>query len=189
MQVEHAGRLVLHTGGGTGTLARDVLDHLRGSVPEVYEDVEYCSVEISPHLAQLQKSTVADAAEHSNHYKVPRTLFWAPYITIVHNLTVYLCTAWRPVVRLPITRPLAEQVELRDAAQLDGWDSSRKDEPCFFLLMEVLDNCPHDRIYRESSSQPWLQTAVVEHQVSPHQVSPHAWAVACIPLQENSVEY
>ncbi len=57
-------------------------------------------------------------------------------------------------------------MECRDAADLRGWDSSKGDDPCFLLLMEVLDNCPHDRVHRESPSHPWLQTAVREHQVS-----------------------
>ncbi|EIE25916.1 DUF185-domain-containing protein [Coccomyxa subellipsoidea C-169] len=119
---------IFEIGGGTGTLARDILDHLRCSVPEVYRDVQYCSVEISPHLAQLQNRTVADAAGHSSHY----------------------------------------QVECRDATDLLGWDSSQSEEPCFLLLMEVLDNCPHDRVHRESTSNPWLQTAVIQKQVSAH---------------------
>ena len=29
------------------------------------------------------------------------------------------------------------------------------------LAMEVLDNCPHDRVSRGGPSQPWQQTAVV----------------------------
>jgi hypothetical protein len=56
------------------------------------------------------------------------------------------------------------QVECRDAADLQGWSSSSgNEEACFILMMEVLDNCPHDRVHRESGSSPWMQTAVVEH--------------------------
>lgn len=54
------------------------------------------------------------------------------------------------------------QVECRDAADAAGWESSAGNEPCFILLMEVLDNCPHDRLHRESVSAPWMQTAILE---------------------------
>ncbi len=61
---------IFEIGGGTGTLARDILDHLRDSVPDVYREVNYCMVEISPVLAQLQERTVADVGGHSDHFQV-----------------------------------------------------------------------------------------------------------------------
>ena len=36
------------------------------------------------------------------------------------------------------------QVERRDAGDPAGWDSTS--ELTFILMMEVLDNCPHDRV-------------------------------------------
>lgn len=63
---------IFEVGGGTGTLARDILDHLRGSVPDVYRDVDYRMVEISPVLAQLQERNVADVGGHSDHFQVRR---------------------------------------------------------------------------------------------------------------------
>ena len=61
---------ILEVGGGTGTLARDVLDHVRSAAPRSYAECSYTSVEISPQLAQVQQHTVADTASHAPHYKV-----------------------------------------------------------------------------------------------------------------------
>ena len=61
---------VFEIGGGTGTLARDILDHVRGAAPGVYENMMYTCVEISPRLAQLQGRTVGEAAGHKDHFQV-----------------------------------------------------------------------------------------------------------------------
>jgi len=61
---------ILEIGGGTGTLARDVLDHVRSAAPQFYAQCSYTSVEISPQLARVQQSTVADAAGHGSRYQV-----------------------------------------------------------------------------------------------------------------------
>ena len=61
---------ILEIGGGTGTLARDVLDHVRSAAPQSYAECSYTSVEISPQLAQVQQHTVADTAGHASHYQV-----------------------------------------------------------------------------------------------------------------------
>ncbi|CAL8470142.1 g9684 [Coccomyxa elongata] len=139
---------IFEIGGGTGTLARDILDHLRASVPDVYREVDYRMVEISPVLAQLQERTVADVGGHSDHF----------------------------------------QVECRDAADLRGWDGSKGDDPCFLLLMEVMDNCPHDRVHRESPSQPWLQTAIREHKGSDSPPSASAVEETLQPLSDDLIQ-
>lgn len=51
------------------------------------------------------------------------------------------------------------QVECRDAGDPAGWSSTP--DLTFILMMEVLDNCPHDRIHRSASSGDWQQTHVV----------------------------
>ena len=61
---------ILEVGGGTGTLARDVLDHLRDAAPASYAQCSYTSVEISPQLADVQTRTVSDKAGHGCHYQV-----------------------------------------------------------------------------------------------------------------------
>ncbi|CAL5218657.1 g361 [Coccomyxa viridis] len=111
---------IVEIGGGTGTLARDVLDHVRSAAPQSYAECSYTSVEISPQLAQVQQHTVADIASHASCY----------------------------------------EVECRDAGDPAGWSSTP--DLTFILMMEVLDNCPHDRIHRSASSGDWQQTHVVE---------------------------
>ena len=61
---------ILEVGGGTGTLARDVLDHLRAAAPASYAHCSYTSVEISPQLADVQKRTVSETAGHGSLYQV-----------------------------------------------------------------------------------------------------------------------
>lgn len=61
---------VFEVGGGTGTLARDILDHLRAAAPGVYARTQYTAVEISPRLARLQAATVAGAGGHAAHFRV-----------------------------------------------------------------------------------------------------------------------
>ena len=60
-------------------------------------------------------------------------------------------------------KSLLLQVECRDAGDPAGWTTST--ELTFILLMEVLDNCPHDRIHRDPSTGQWQQTHVAEPQV------------------------
>ncbi len=60
---------IFEIGAGTGTLARDILDHLRASVPDLYTDMSYRSIEISPKLAEVQQRTIGDAG-HSNQFQV-----------------------------------------------------------------------------------------------------------------------
>ena len=52
------------------------------------------------------------------------------------------------------------QVERRDAGDPAGWESTS--ELTFILMMEVLDNCPHDRVHKPQSSGAWQQTHVLE---------------------------
>ena len=83
---------ITEVGGGTGTLARDVLDHLRAAAPASYAQCSYTSVEISPQLADVQKRTVSETAGHGSLYQVqswmpsshvvtsPQCMFHAPLI-------------------------------------------------------------------------------------------------------------
>ena len=58
------------------------------------------------------------------------------------------------------------QVECRDAGELAGWHT--QSDLTFILMMEVLDNCPHDRVHRDQTTGQWQQTHVLEE---PSQVS------------------
>lgn len=52
-------------------------------------------------------------------------------------------------------------VECRDACKRLGWGEV-DERPCFVILLEVLDNQPHDLIYKENSSCPWLETCIIK---------------------------
>jgi hypothetical protein len=61
---------ILEIGGGTGTLARDILSHVQTAAPQTYADCSYTSVEISPQLAEVQQRAVSDTAGHGTRYQV-----------------------------------------------------------------------------------------------------------------------
>uniref|UniRef100_A0A7I4ESK1 Protein arginine methyltransferase NDUFAF7 n=1 Tax=Physcomitrium patens TaxID=3218 RepID=A0A7I4ESK1_PHYPA len=42
--------------------------------------------------------------------------------------------------------------------------------PCYIIMFEVLDNLPHDLVYRETPKSPWLETWVVQDQTSKNYV-------------------
>jgi SAM-dependent MidA family methyltransferase len=45
-------------GAGNGTLALNILDLLKEAYPEVYERTRYRIIEISPHLAEIQRNAL-----------------------------------------------------------------------------------------------------------------------------------
>ena len=61
---------ILEIGGGTGTLARDILSHVQTAAPQTYAECSYTSVEISPQLAEVQQRAVSDTAGHGSRYQV-----------------------------------------------------------------------------------------------------------------------
>jgi hypothetical protein len=174
---------VFELGGGTGTLARDIMDHVRSAAPGVYDSMQYCCVEISPRLARLQQETIAGAssAGHSERFRV---------ITLHPGMRLHtscmrmgcartgmepskdgmrvVCGTWPGSngMRMALVnsgRLHDVQVECRDAADLAGWEAAGScgEAPCVVLAMEVLDNCAHDQLRRAGPSQPWQQTAVL----------------------------
>lgn len=60
---------IIEIGGGTGTLARDILNHVRSAAPASYAECSYTSVEISPQLAAVQKHAVSDIAGHGSRFQ------------------------------------------------------------------------------------------------------------------------
>ncbi|KAL2923384.1 Protein arginine methyltransferase NDUFAF7-like protein mitochondrial [Bienertia sinuspersici] len=50
-------------------------------------------------------------------------------------------------------------VECRDAADRNGWGNVQE-EPCWVIMLEVLDNLPHDLIYSENQTSPWQEVWV-----------------------------
>ncbi|GKV28707.1 hypothetical protein SLEP1_g37724 [Rubroshorea leprosula] len=51
------------------------------------------------------------------------------------------------------------KVEWRDATEQSGWGDVDQ-QPCWVIMLEVLDNLPHDLIYSESQVSPWMEVWV-----------------------------
>ncbi|GAU22889.1 hypothetical protein TSUD_377000 [Trifolium subterraneum] len=51
------------------------------------------------------------------------------------------------------------RVECRDAADRSGWGDVEQ-QPCWVIMLEVLDNLPHDVVYSESQISPWMEVWV-----------------------------
>ncbi|KAK4585706.1 hypothetical protein RGQ29_023092 [Quercus rubra] len=51
------------------------------------------------------------------------------------------------------------RVECRDAADRSGWGDVDQ-QPCWVIMLEVLDNLPHDLIYSENQVSPWMEVWV-----------------------------
>jgi len=110
--------LIYEIGGGTGTLAVDILTHLKMHHPQVYDRCRYTCIEISPSLAALQQERVSSG--HGDKFSVNR----------------------------------------EDACIPAAWGNRPSSEQCFVIAMEVLDNLPHDRVWREGPSGEWYETLV-----------------------------
>ncbi|KAI3880383.1 hypothetical protein MKX03_020864 [Papaver bracteatum] len=48
------------------------------------------------------------------------------------------------------------RVECRDAADRSGWGDGDL-QPCWVIMLEVLDNLPHDLVYSENQVSPWQE--------------------------------
>ncbi|XP_010475158.1 PREDICTED: uncharacterized protein LOC104754633 [Camelina sativa] len=51
------------------------------------------------------------------------------------------------------------RVECRDASDLSGWKNVEQ-QPCWVIMLEVLDNLPHDLVYSKSQISPWMEVLV-----------------------------
>ncbi|KAI3440815.1 Protein arginine methyltransferase NDUFAF7 [Psidium guajava] len=51
------------------------------------------------------------------------------------------------------------KVECRDATDRSGW-GDHQEQPCWVIMLEVLDNLPHDLIYAENQISPWMEVWV-----------------------------
>ncbi|EFN53988.1 hypothetical protein CHLNCDRAFT_25175, partial [Chlorella variabilis] len=138
--------LIYEIGGGTGTLARNILDWLREAHPEAYHTAQYRCIEISPVLAELQRQKVAAEGGHATRFAVRR-----------HDAAD--AAAWA-----------AADADERRQQQEGGQHQQEEDKHhhrhhhhhCFIIACEVLDNLPHDRVRRDMSSAQWQQTLVAQ---------------------------
>ncbi|CAA7054080.1 unnamed protein product [Microthlaspi erraticum] len=51
------------------------------------------------------------------------------------------------------------RVECRDASDLSGWRNVEQ-QPCWVIMLEVLDNLPHDLVHSKSQISPWMEVLV-----------------------------
>ncbi|KAJ6302388.1 hypothetical protein OIU77_016469 [Salix suchowensis] len=51
------------------------------------------------------------------------------------------------------------EIKCRDAADRSGWGDA-KQQPCWVIMLEVLDNLPHDLVYSENQIFPWKEVWV-----------------------------
>ncbi|XP_038720887.1 uncharacterized protein LOC120013219 [Tripterygium wilfordii] len=51
------------------------------------------------------------------------------------------------------------KVECRDAADRSGWGDA-EEQPSWVIMLEVLDNLPHDLVYSENQVSPWMEVWV-----------------------------
>ncbi|KAI3994611.1 hypothetical protein MKX01_007903 [Papaver californicum] len=57
------------------------------------------------------------------------------------------------------------RVECRDAADRSGWGDADL-QPCWVIMLEVLDNLPHDLVYSENQTSPWQEVWLQKQQDS-----------------------
>ncbi|KAL3143873.1 hypothetical protein ABBQ32_003691 [Trebouxia sp. C0010 RCD-2024] len=107
---------IIEVGGGSGRLAKDILDSLQQYWPSCYRHTSYTSLEISPHLASAQAEMVLRDCRHTACYKVLQ----------------------------------------QDAICSSLWDTVDQ-QPCVIILMELLDNLPHDKVWRHSPDSDWRE--------------------------------
>ncbi|KAI4370458.1 hypothetical protein MLD38_018811 [Melastoma candidum] len=58
---------------------------------------------------------------------------------------------------------LKHTVECRDATDQLGWGKIDQ-QPCWVIMLEVLDNLPHDLVYAENQVSPWMEVWVEKQQ-------------------------
>lgn len=74
--------VIYELGAGNATFALNVLDYIRAADPEVYARTRYAIVEISPHLASVQRATLSADPEHMERiHIIERSIFdWKDYV-------------------------------------------------------------------------------------------------------------
>ncbi|KAL4520921.1 hypothetical protein Ndes2437A_g04873 [Nannochloris sp. 'desiccata'] len=116
----HPPLIIYELGGGTGTLARDILNWLKQYAPKVHATCQYTCIEISPTLAELQytRVVVEQGGVHEHQFQV--------------------------------VRGDAAEIETWEKETIDRRENvlsyRMEGEPCFVVAMEVLDNLPHDKV-------------------------------------------
>eukprot|EP00198_Chlamydomonas_reinhardtii_P004507 XP_001693843.1 predicted protein [Chlamydomonas reinhardtii] len=153
---------IVEVGGGNGTLARDVLDWLRDHRPSDYRQTSYTCLEISTSLAARQYDKVVVQGGHGGRFHLRRGSGLDP-------------ATWAGIGGGPAgsssssSNSSGSSNSSTSSSNGSGSGSggswmqplpAPRWEHTFVLMMEVLDNLPHDRVFRRRASEPWLQTVI-----------------------------
>jgi Putative S-adenosyl-L-methionine-dependent methyltransferase len=136
---------MVELGGGRGTHALAVLDHLERIAPAIYETCTYTLLEASPtlHTAQQQQQQAAAAAAAASQSRRRRRNHGGKLYT--HQLDLYTLAMSSTTTS---TDPEAEFRRIATAMQSDDHGNDDTADPCHVVVMglEILDNLPHDKI-------------------------------------------
>ena len=162
---------IMEIGGGNGSNAAAILDWVRARHPDLYADMDYTLVEISPSLAKRQRARLS-AAEHGD---VARVLCQDALSLEDDNAACdgrgdgrgsgdgargdaaekteggAHAVADHDVVRHADADH--ERHHITEAARRDPW---------FVLGLEVLDNLPHDKAVWDPVNEEWQETWVYQ---------------------------
>ncbi|XP_065626806.1 protein arginine methyltransferase NDUFAF7 homolog, mitochondrial isoform X3 [Quercus suber] len=123
---------IYEIGGGSGTCAKGILDYIMLNAPtRVYNNMTYIF------------------SSDFNHMCNCRSVEISPSLAEIQRQTV-------GEVRTHLSK---FRVECRDAADRSGWGDVDQ-QPCWVIMLEVLDNLPHDLIYSENQVSPWMEVWV-----------------------------
>ncbi|GAB4824262.1 hypothetical protein N2152v2_011308 [Parachlorella kessleri] len=71
----------------------------------------------------------------------------------------YTCIEISPSLAQRQQQRVAAAVVQQDGGSEAAWGPP-SEEPCYIIMMEVLDNLAHDRVWRQRAGEPWQQTMV-----------------------------
>ncbi|PPS09213.1 hypothetical protein GOBAR_AA11432 [Gossypium barbadense] len=156
-----SGYLIYEIGGGSGTCAKGILDYIMlNAPPRIYNNMTYISVEISPTLAEIQKQTVGEVCSHLSKFKVEhrdamdRSGWASELVEMNDHIDLHVCEYISTVF-------CAKQIDRKSIVfSLSLMAGDVEQQPCWVIMLEVLDNLPHDLIYSESQVSPWMEVWV-----------------------------
>ena len=148
---------IYEIGGGTGTLARDVLRWLGTHHPT--QPCQYTCIEISPVLAAIQEQRVLERLQNKNNSKNKQTSNYTDAESVSFRVVQGDATdqdTFSSIITTTTTNTPKGHIHT----------DSNKNLTHFVVAMEVLDNLPHDRVWREGPGGPWHETWVksVDHE-------------------------
>ncbi|XP_020230802.1 uncharacterized protein LOC109811455 isoform X2 [Cajanus cajan] len=115
-----------------------------------------------PWYAHAIAEAIMRTANFSVPLKVIQTGGFGPILLVVF-LSVEISPSLAEVQRETVGEVRSHipkfRVECRDAADRSGWGHVEQ-QPCWVIMLEVLDNLPHDLIYAENQISSWMEVWV-----------------------------